>query len=106
MVEVWPVVRVVGIGEFDTSVDFLKSYCFDSIPEVSLTGNRESFYGYPDFSKTATLSIYAHPQDSITFKAPGFSPARLDNSLMYVSSGGSVRTVSYTHLTLPTKRIV
>jgi len=95
MVEVWPVVRVVGIGEFDTSVDFLHSYYLDYYPTVNADEYRENFFGYPDFSKTATLSIYAHPQDSITFKAPGFSPARLDNSLMYVSSGGSVRNTYF-----------
>ena len=67
----------------------------DYWPSVNAEHARESFYGYPDFSKTATLSIYAHPQDSITFKAPGFNPARLDNSLMYVSSGGGVRNTYF-----------
>jgi len=95
MVEVWPVVRVVGIGEFNTSVDFLKSYCFDSIPPVNASLIAESLYGYPDPTKAATLSIYAHPQDNIILKAPGFNPARLDNSLMYVSSGGSVRNTYF-----------
>jgi hypothetical protein len=93
MAEVFPVVKVLGLDKIST-VDFsfptLNGYFIEGLPTVN-AGNAENFYGGPDFSKNAEITVYALPENTITLRAPLASLLRFDNSFHYVSSGGAFR---------------
>jgi hypothetical protein len=93
MVEIYPVVKVSNLeqmGIVDFTFDPLHGYIIHGIPSLY----SESYlvtYGYPDFSKSATITVYALPTDTITFNSPSMILLRFDNSFNYVSSGGAYR---------------
>jgi len=93
MVEIYPVVKVSnleGMGITDFSFDPLHGYIIHGIPYIYEESCLVT-YGYPDFSKSATITVYALPTDTITFKSPSMILLRFDNSFYYVSSGGAFR---------------
>ena len=90
MVEIYPVVKVSNLeqmGIIDFSFNPLNGYIISGLASWDM----ESFYGSPDLTKYATITVYALPTDSIELKAPVFTPLRFDNSFYYVSSGGGYR---------------
>jgi len=92
MVEIYPVVKVSnleGMGAIDFS-PLLNGYLIYGLPTVNIPTSR-GHYGTPDFSLSATLSVYALPTDTIEIKNWSFSVLRFDNSFNYVSSGGAFR---------------
>ena len=93
MVEIYPVVKVSnleGMGITDFSFDPLHGYIIHGIPSLYSESCLVT-YGYPDFSKSATITAYALPTDTITFNSPSMILLRFDNSFNYVSSGGGYR---------------
>jgi hypothetical protein len=92
MVEIYPVVKVLNLEEMGV-LDFnpgFNGYFIYGFPTVNVPISI-GHYGTPDFSKSATLSVYGLPADNIEFKNFSFSVLRLDNSFNYVSSGGAYR---------------
>jgi hypothetical protein len=92
MVEIYPVVKVSNLEE-SLAIDFnpgFNGYVINGFPTINADPS-ESWYNAPNFSKSATLSVFALPTDSITFQAPNSIVLRFDNSFNYVSSGGGYR---------------